>query len=152
MGIPFIDLKAQYARIEPALRRRMDAVLERTGIADAGHRRIGAYSRGMMQRICLAQALINDPDLVILDEPTGGLDPIGRRAIREIISDLRGRGKTVFFSSHELSEVELVCDTIAILNRGRIVAQGAAAELVPAGERLERFFMRTIGADEGKPA
>jgi len=134
------------------LRRRMDAVLERTGIADAGHRRIGAYSRGMMQRICLAQALINDPDLVILDEPTGGLDPIGRRAIREIISDLRGRGKTVFFSSHELSEVELVCDTIAILNRGRIVAQGAAAELVPAGERLERFFMRTIGADEGKPA
>jgi ABC-2 type transport system ATP-binding protein len=116
------------------------------GIEDeAAGRRIATYSRGMMQRICLGQALINDPDLLILDEPTGGLDPIGRMEIRKIIAELRGRGKTVFFSSHELSEVELVCDHIAILSRGRIVAEGAASDLVKPGESLEKYFMKVIG-------
>ena len=127
------------------LRARVDEVAAQTDIAGALDRRIGTYSRGMMQRICLAQALINDPDLVILDEPTGGLDPMGRMGIRKIISGLRERGKTVFFSSHELSEVELVCDTIAILARGRIVAQGSASELVEPGETLEKYFMRVVG-------
>jgi len=126
------------------LRDRVNESLSQTGMEDAADRRIGTYSRGMMQRICLAQALINDPDLVILDEPTGGLDPIGRMGIREIIRSLRDRGKTVFFSSHELSEVELVCDHLAIISRGRIVAEGAAAELVPEGESLERYFMKTV--------
>jgi ABC-2 type transport system ATP-binding protein len=126
------------------LRERIDEVLPLVGMQDSARRRIATYSRGMLQRICLAQALINDPDLVILDEPTGGLDPIGRMDIRAIIADLRERGKTVFFSSHELSEVELVCDHLAILNRGRIVAQGKASELVPEGQRLERFFMETV--------
>lgn len=131
-----------------ALKQRIDEVLDMTGIADAADRRIALYSRGMMQRICLAQALINDPDLVILDEPTGGLDPIGRTAIRRIINNLREAGRTVFFSSHELSEVELVCDTVAILNRGRIVAQGPARELVPEGESLERYFMNVVLSEE----
>ena len=123
-----------------------------TGIEDAADRRIATYSRGMMQRICLSQALINDPDLVFLDEPTGGLDPVGRMDVRRIILDLRDRGKTVFFSSHELSEVELVCDHLAILSRGKIVAEGAARDLVPEGERLERFFMRVVAPERfGQP-
>jgi ABC-2 type transport system ATP-binding protein len=131
-----------------ALGTRVGAVLEQTGMAEAADRRIGTYSRGMMQRICLAQALINDPDLVILDEPTGGLDPIGRMAVRRIITDLRDRGKTVFFSSHELSEVELVCDRIAILSRGRVVVEGMPTQLVKPGERLEQYFMRVVGDAE----
>jgi ABC-2 type transport system ATP-binding protein len=106
----------------------------------------------MLQRICLAQALINDPDLVILDEPTSGLDPFARTRTREIIAGLRKRGKTVFFSSHELSEVEMVCDRLAILSRGRVVVEGAAEALVPAGERLERYFMRVVGEAGGAEA
>lgn len=134
-------------RLEGAdLRGRIAGVLDLTGMTEAADRRIALYSRGMMQRICLAQALINDPDLVIMDEPTGGLDPMGRTAIRAIIADLRNRGKTVFFSSHELSEVELMCDTIAILNRGRILVQGAAQDLVPKGESLERYFMDVVSS------
>jgi len=147
-GRELLDATGRLFHMPRSIRRdRIDAVLKRVGIADAAARRIGTYSRGMMQRVCLAQALMNDPDLVILDEPTSGLDPIGRRDIRGIISDLRNAGKTVFFSSHELSEVELVCDRIAILAKGRIVREGATADLVPPGERLERYFMNVL---EGK--
>ena len=128
------------------LATRIEQLLDQLDLEHAGDRRVGTYSRGMLQRICVAEALINEPDLVILDEPTSGLDPIGRGQIRDIIADLRQRGKTVFFSSHELSEVELVCDALAILHQGRLVAQGPASTLVPEGERLERFFMRTIAS------
>ena len=126
------------------LRARVDVLLREVDLEDAADRRIGTYSRGMMQRIGLAQALINDPDLVILDEPTGGLDPLGRMKVREIIAKLRQAGKTVFFSSHELSEVELVCDHLAIVSRGRVVAEGRAADLVAPGESLEKYFLRVI--------
>ena len=129
-----------------ALKDRIHLLLDQVGLADAADRRIGTYSRGMMQRIGIAQALINDPDLVILDEPTGGMDPLGRMEIRRIIADLRSRGKTVFFSSHELSEVELVCDHLAILVNGRLAAEGAAATLTKTGESLEQYFLRTVQA------
>lgn len=128
------------------LRRRVDDLLQTLNLKDAGHRRIGSYSRGMLQRIGLAQALINDPDLVILDEPTGGLDPLGRLEVRRVIQSLRERGKTVFFSSHELSEVELVCDRIGIISRGQLVAEGRPDELVKPGERLEQYFVRVTTA------
>ena len=131
----------------PALRSRVEQVLAETGIEQAADRKIATYSRGMMQRICLAQALVNDPDLVILDEPTGGLDPLGRAAVRRLIAGLKARGRTVFFSSHELSEVELVCDHLAILSSGRVVAEGAASALVPPGESLENYFMRIIQSE-----
>ncbi|MBU1908433.1 MAG: ABC transporter ATP-binding protein [Verrucomicrobia bacterium] len=128
-----------------ALQDRVGGLLEQVGIGGPeARRRIGTYSRGMMQRIGLAQALVNEPDLVILDEPTGGLDPIGRLEMRGLIARLREQGKTVFFSSHELSEVELVCDRIAILARGRLVAEGRAADLVAPGERLEAYFLRMV--------
>lgn len=130
------------------LRERVADLVAEVGLdGSAAERRIGTYSRGMMQRIGLAQALIHDPDLVILDEPTGGLDPIGRLEMRGLIARLRERGKTVFFSSHELSEVELVCDRIAILVRGRLVAEGPATELVRPGERLEQYFLRVVRED-----
>jgi ABC-2 type transport system ATP-binding protein len=125
-------------------RMRTDQLLSDMGRETAANRRIATYSRGMTQRICLAQALINDPDLVILDEPTGGLDPFGRMDIRKIILSLKEKGKTVFFSSHELSEVELVCDHIAIISRGRIVANGPAAEVISGDDNLERFFLRAV--------
>lgn len=126
------------------LKSRVNSLLAETGIEHAADRKIATYSRGMMQRICFAQALINDPDLVILDEPTGGLDPFGRMAIREIITGLKEKGKTVFFSSHELSEVELVCDHIAIIADGKIVAAGARDNLIKHSESLEVFFMNTV--------
>jgi ABC-2 type transport system ATP-binding protein len=149
-GLELLDMTARLFKLDrPTRRRRIDESMDAVGLNEAASRRIATYSRGMMQRICLAQALINDPDLVILDEPTGGLDPIGRMDIRRIIGALRDRGKTVFFSSHELSEVELVCDTLAILCRGRIAAQGPAEKLVGPGERLEKVFMRVIAQAEG---
>jgi ABC-2 type transport system ATP-binding protein len=126
------------------LRHRADELLQQVDLVAAADRRIGTYSRGMLQRIGLAQALVNDPDLVILDEPTGGLDPLGRMEVRKIIADLRARGKTVFFSSHELSEVELVCDHIALMVSGHVIAEGKAADLVRPGESLEQYFLRIV--------
>lgn len=132
-----------------ALRRRIDSVAERVRISDALDRRIATYSRGMLQRAGIAQALVNDPDLLLLDEPTGGMDPIGRMEIRSLIAERRARGKTVFFSSHELSEVELACDRVAIIAGGRIAAAGAVAELVPAAGSLERYFLEVVGGAAG---
>ena len=129
---------------------RIDELLETVKLSDAGDRRIGTYSRGMMQRIGLAQALINDPDLVILDEPTSGMDPLGRMEIRQLIGQLRDRGKTVFFSSHELSEVELVCDCVAILVKGKLVIEGKPADLEKEGESLEQCFLRVAGVQDEK--
>ncbi|EMA69998.1 ABC transporter ATP-binding protein [Halorubrum kocurii] len=109
-----------------ALKRSDDAVddlLDRVGLdAAAADRVVGGYSKGMMQRLALAIALVGDPQLLILDEPSSGLDPNGVRLVREIARDHANRGKTVFFSSHILSQVEAVCDRVAILNRGRLVA------------------------------
>jgi len=148
-GRELLDVTASLFELDrQTKRRRVGEAIDAVGLHDAASRRIATYSRGMMQRICLAQALINDPDLVILDEPTGGLDPIGRMDIRRVIGELRERGKTVFFSSHELSEVELVCDTLAILAQGRIAAQGPSASLVAPGERLEKVFMKVVADAE----
>jgi ABC-2 type transport system ATP-binding protein len=126
------------------LSAKADELVELIGLSGAADRRIAGYSRGMMQRIALAQALINDPDLVILDEPTSGFDPIGRIEIRKIITGLRDAGKTVFFSSHELSEVERVCDRVGIIANGCLIADGHISKLVKAGETLEQYFVRIL--------
>ncbi|TEB07455.1 putative ABC transporter ATP-binding protein YxlF [Pelotomaculum schinkii] len=110
--------------------RRIPAVLNQVGLGGKGKQKIGSYSKGMQQRIGLACALLPDPDLVFLDEPTSALDPLGRREVREIMMELRSRGKTVFLNSHLLSEVEMVCDQVAIINQGRIMAAGAMDELL----------------------
>ena len=126
--------------------RRIDAVLKLVELDHARTRQIKTYSKGMQQRAGLAQALINNPDLLILDEPTSGLDPIGRMKVREIIQRLKDEGKTVFFSSHELGEVETVCDRVAILHQGELKAEGRVSDIVAEHQcNLEEAFLRIIG-------
>jgi ABC-2 type transport system ATP-binding protein len=126
--------------------KRIDDVLKLVELEHARKRLIKTYSKGMQQRAGLAQALINDPDLLILDEPTSGLDPIGRMKVREIIQRLKERGKTVFFSSHEMGEVETVCDRIAIMCQGELKAEGTVAEITAAHQmNLERVFLKIVG-------
>lgn len=125
--------------------RRIDAAIKLVDLDHARKRLIKTYSKGMQQRIGLAQALINNPDLLILDEPTSGLDPIGRMQIRAIIQRLKNEGKTVFFSSHELGEVETVCDRVAILCKGELKAEGRIADLTRGKHNLEEVFLETIG-------
>jgi ABC-2 type transport system ATP-binding protein len=118
---------------------RVAELLETVGLSGAADRRVGEYSKGMQRRVGLAQALINDPDLVILDEPTSGLDPLGRRDVKAIIAELAARGKTVLLCSHLLAEVEDVCHRVVILVDGRAVAGGALGELLaePGRARLD---------------
>ena len=107
-------------------------------------RRVNQLSRGMLQRVGLAQALVNDPELLILDEPTSALDPAARVGVRELLLKLRDRGKTIFLSSHLLSEVELVCDRVAVLNRGRLVRVGLLVDLLEVADQLE-ILARGVG-------
>jgi ABC-2 type transport system ATP-binding protein len=118
-------------------RERVETLLRLVGLWEQRRLSVRKYSRGMLQRLGLDQALINDPDLVILDEPAGGLDPIGRREMRDILLALRERGKTVFLSSHILAEVETVCDRVAILNRGELTAVGRIGELLAGSREME---------------
>jgi ABC-2 type transport system ATP-binding protein len=113
-------------------------LLEQVGLADATRTKVGAMSKGMQQRLGIAQSLVGSPRLLMLDEPTSALDPVGRRVVRDLLRDLRGRGIAVVLSSHLLSEVELVCDRVAILVGGTIVAQGTPAELArPRGVEVD---------------
>jgi len=110
-------------------RRRATAVLDRVGLGGDRRRPIRQYSKGMVQRVGLAQALLNEPDLIVLDEPMSGLDPVGRRDVRQMILELRDEGRTVLFSSHILSDAELLCSRVGILSKGRLVAVGAVDDL-----------------------
>ncbi len=107
--------------------------------------KVKRYSKGMLQRIGLAQALTNDPDLIFLDEPTDGVDPVGRKEIRDILRELRSRGKTIFLNSHLLSEVELICDRVAIVNRGSLLKIGTIEEMTSTGTSY------TIGIEGALP-
>jgi ABC-2 type transport system ATP-binding protein len=119
------------------LAKRAREALEAVGLQEQANRNVGKFSRGMLQRVGLAQALVNDPDLLILDEPTSALDPLARVAVRELLLKAREEGKTIFLSSHLLSEVELVCDRVAVLHRGRLVRLGRTADLLESGEQTE---------------
>jgi ABC-2 type transport system ATP-binding protein len=122
---------------DPVLARRVREVLELLDLTADANRNTGKYSRGMLQRVGLAQALVNDPELLLLDEPTSALDPLGRVTVRELLISARNAGKTVFLSSHLLSEVELVCDRIAILHRGRLVRLAHTADLLESRTQSE---------------
>ena len=119
------------------LKKRAKEALEAVGLQDLATRNVGKFSRGMLQRIGLAQALVNDPELLILDEPTSALDPLARVAVREFLLHAREQGKTIFLSSHLLSEVELVCDRVAVLHRGKMMRLGTTHDLLKAGEQME---------------
>ncbi len=126
-----LDFYGRLFRIPRAeRRRRIDALIAQVGLAGARRRAIRGYSKGMSRRIGLAQALINDPDLLILDEPTSGMDPIGTREIKDLILDLKRRGKTVLLSSHLLADVEDVCERIAVLKTGKLELVGAVNDLL----------------------
>ncbi len=125
--------------------KRIAELLKLVELEHAAKRPIKSYSKGMQQRVGLAQALINNPDLLILDEPTSGLDPLGRMKVREIIQRLKNEGKTVFFSSHELGEVETICDRVAIVHQGELKAVGTVAEISRGHENLEKAFLKIVG-------
>ena len=121
----------------PERRKRAEAALERVGLAGRGGERLRGFSKGMLQRAGLAQALLGHPRLIFLDEPTSGLDPVGRADVRELIVGLRRDGVTVFLNSHILSDVESVCDRVAILRAGRVAAQGPLHDLLQTGTQVD---------------
>src|SRR5690242_10688038 len=129
-GRQTLDFFAALAKVPRSIRKRnAGRLLETVGMSAWADKRIGTYSKGMMQRIGLAQAMMNDPDLILLDEPTDGVDPVGRREIRDVLASLRAAGKTVFVNSHLLSELEMICDRVAILVGGLVASQGTLDEL-----------------------
>ncbi len=162
----FLDLCARLCGIPAGERKKKaDAILERVGLTHAIDRPIGRFSKGMTQRIGLAQALLHDPEVLVLDEPMSGLDPIGRKQVRDLIVEERKRGKTILFTSHILSDVELLCDRVAIFHRGKVTAYGALSELLrpevrrtevelegatPALEESLRALGATLTREEGR--
>jgi ABC-2 type transport system ATP-binding protein len=129
---------------DPGLRRRTADILKQLDLESVAERSAGRFSRGMLQRVGLAQALVNDPELLVLDEPASALDPIGRIKVREIILGARAAGKTVFLSSHLLSELEQICDRLAIVIKGRVARIGTMQELL---ETQDRFVITAKGID-----
>ena len=126
-----LDYYGKLFGLEASVRkRRTDELLQMVGLERVAHRPIGEYSKGMMRRIGIAQALVNDPEFLILDEPTSGLDPLGTRQVKDLLLDLKSRGKTILLSSHLLADVEDVCDRMVILYGGKVRAEGTSEELL----------------------
>jgi ABC-2 type transport system ATP-binding protein len=143
-----LDYFARLFGYEPAeRRRRVSALLDQVGIAAERRLPLRKFSKGMIQRVGIAQALLNDPEVVFLDEPMSGLDPLGRREVRNLILSLRDRGATVFFSSHVLSDAEALCNRVAVLAGGRLVAQGLISELQPFHVRGWDLTISGVRAD-----
>ena len=128
-------------------RKRTAELLERVGLAGRADRPIRKFSKGMVQRLALAQALVGDPRIAILDEPMSGLDPIGRKDVRDLILQLRDEGRTVLFSTHILSDVEAICDRVGILVEGRLTDCGALADLVAPGARAVELVVENVPPD-----
>ena len=127
------------------VRARTDKLLEAVELVESAKRPLKTYSKGMLQRAGIAQALLNDPDLLILDEPFTGLDPLARIHFRELLTKLRDQGKSIFFSSHELGETELLCDNVAIMKNGRCIYHGPVDRLAgDGGGNLERLFLEVL--------
>lgn len=134
----FLDFHASLYRMPAQQRRqRIGEALDLVGLASRAKDRLHTFSKGMLQRVGIAQALLNDPEVVFLDEPTSALDPLGRREVRDLIRKLKAQGKTVFLNSHLLSEVEMVCDRVAILDRGRVVREGLLGDLLGESHEVE---------------
>jgi ABC-2 type transport system ATP-binding protein len=125
------------------LEEEIDVRLEAAGLEDPP-KRVGEFSKGMIRRLAMAQALLGNPRLLVLDEPTADLDPIGRRAVRNQLAELKQAGGTVFLNSHQLSEVERLCDHVAIMDKGKLLAVGPLHELVPEGTDLETVFVDMV--------
>ncbi len=137
----FLDLVGRTFGMDAnSIRRESQRVLEMMTLSDAANRPIHGYSKGMVQRLGLAQALLHDPDLYILDEPMSGLDPVGRALVKDLILELKLRGKTIFFSTHVIADVEAVCDRVAIIAQGELRAENAVSEILAEG--IEGYRVR----------
>ncbi len=146
-GREFLDFYAQLFRVEKAERAgRITRLLKLVDLERAADLQLRKFSRGMLQRVGLAQALINEPEFVILDEPLGGLDPLGRKEIRDIILGLRDAGRTVLFTSHILQDIEMICDHVAIIVGGRVLNQGRLTDLV--SEKVLFTEITVAGVDD----
>jgi ABC-2 type transport system ATP-binding protein len=145
----FLEYCAQLFGVPARQRRaRAEALLARVHLDErAWNRQMRRFSKGMLQRVGLAQALVNDPEVVLLDEPMSGLDPIGRRQVRDLIAGLRAQGTTVFFSSHIIADIEVLCDRVAILQSGRVAHQGRLDELRQRVDASGRLEITVVGAD-----
>jgi ABC-2 type transport system ATP-binding protein len=136
-----------------AISERIPVLLERMKLADVADRRVGGFSKGMKQRLGMANALIHDPEVLVLDEPMSGLDPLGRHLIKAIILELREEGKTIFFSSHILSDIEALCDRIGVIHRGSLLYSGSLAGFLAGATDLEERFVTVIEeADHARAA
>ncbi len=134
----FLHLHGKLAGMSRAQRmQRVPEVLAQVGLGDRARSKVREFSKGMQQRIGLAQAILHNPDLVILDEPTSALDPLGRRDVRDIVMELKRQGKTVLLNSHLLSEIEMTCDRVAIIKRGQVAVQGTMDELLAFSSTVE---------------
>jgi ABC-2 type transport system ATP-binding protein len=137
-GRQTLEFMAAMGKVDRRTRKRRAAeLLDLVELRDRADEKVGDYSKGMQQRIALAQSLVNDPELVVLDEPTDGLDPVGRKGVRDILQRLRDQGKTVFLNSHLLSEVERICDRVAMLVDGQVLKQGTVDELTVGSQHYE---------------
>jgi ABC-2 type transport system ATP-binding protein len=130
------------------INQRVSLLLERMNLTDAVDRRVGGFSKGMKQRLGMANALIHDPEILIFDEPMSGLDPVGRHQIKRLIAELKEQGKTIFFSSHILSDIEALCDRIGVINKGVLLYSGELSNFVTAGESVEERFVAIIEEDK----
>ncbi len=147
-GREFLNFHAQLRGLPREVRRaQIPELLKRVGIEQAADLQLRRYSKGMRQRVGLAQALVGDPDVLILDEPMSGLDPIGRKEVRDLILALRDEGRTVFFSSHILADAEMICDRVAVIVRGEIVHEGRVDELLGQEIRGVELVAEGIGED-----
>jgi ABC-2 type transport system ATP-binding protein len=146
-GREILSFYARLCDVEPArIGGRVDEVLGQVGLAHAGDARLRTYSKGMLQRIGIAQALVHDPSVLFLDEPMSGLDPVGRKEIRDLIVRLNAEGKTVFMNTHILSDVEMICDRVAIIVAGRIAYEGAL-EAFDGDRKLYDLTLSSLPAD-----
>jgi ABC-2 type transport system ATP-binding protein len=135
-----------------SIRERSDVLVKQVDLLNARKRPLRTYSKGMLQRAGLALALIHDPDVVILDEPMSGLDPIGRKMVGDLLVDLKGQGKTVFFSSHILNDIERFSDRAGIIIKGKLRMVDTLSNLLSTGKSLEDVFMRQVAIAEGGTA
>lgn len=147
-GDEFLDFNAAFYHLQwELLEKRKNEILEKVGLLHARDKRLHTYSKGMLQRIGLAQAILHDPDIIFLDEPMSGLDPIGRKMVKDLMLELKKQGKTLFFNTHILSDVEAICDRFAIISRGEIIADMKVWELTIG---IEDFFMQKIAEHQGE--
>lgn len=141
----FLWFVARLFKIEKhEAKARISKILKSVGLEEAAGRAIRGYSKGMKQRLGLAQALVNQPDILILDEPLDGLDPLGRSDIKDYLLEMKKSGTTILLSSHILSDVEEICDRIGIIHRGVLIEEGEVDSVIPQGMNLEEYFVKTI--------